>query len=168
MLKRKNKTCITCGENYTFCTGCSEFDHLPRWMAMYHNENCKELFDITTGYLCGHISADEAKDRYEKCDLSYKEKLRDKIQKSIDELLVVNEVATEYCEELNAISDSFEIIQNNDINNDNNDVIDVVKGYLDPVSLDVEKLPVKRRKTSKIKYVKQDDQNLNSDFIWGI
>ena len=71
--------------------------------------------------------------------------------------MVVNEVATEYCEELNAISDSFEIIQNNDINNDNNDVIDVVKGYLDPVSLDVEKLPVKRRKTSKIKYVKQDD-----------
>ena len=115
MLKRKNKTCITCGENYTFCTGCSEFDHLPRWMAMYHNENCKELFDITTGYLCGHISADEAKERYEKCDLSYKENLREKIQKSIDELLINSEIIVEFNDQLNTISDSFETISNGDI-----------------------------------------------------
>ena len=156
MLKRKNKTCITCGETYSFCTGCAEFDHLPRWMAMYHNENCKELFDITSSYLCGHITASEAKKRYERCDLSYKESLREKIQNSINELLA--DETKEDVGMVNTISDSFEPIDINVINEELNVDIEInIKEVLDTSSEYVKEIPEKRKKTSKIKYVKQED-----------
>ena len=45
-MKQNNKTCICCGEIYTFCTGCGQFDNEPRWKAIYHNETCKDIFII--------------------------------------------------------------------------------------------------------------------------
>jgi hypothetical protein len=53
-------------------------------MNIFHNENCKKLFDITNEYGSGKITAEEAKDRYSKCDLSYKNKLDKAIVKTID------------------------------------------------------------------------------------
>ena len=156
MLKRKNKACITCGEIYSFCTGCAEFDHLPRWMAMYHNKNCKELFDITSSYLCGHITASEAKKRYEECDLSYKEKLREKIQNSINELLV--DETKEDIDIVNTILDSFESVDMDVINDESNADIELnLKEVSNTASEYVKEISEKRNKTSKIKYVKQED-----------
>lgn len=86
-MKQNNKTCICCGEIYTFCTGCGQFDNEPRWKAIYHNETCKDIFIIVSDYLQKAISKEEAKNRLLKCDLSYKEKLHKKIQEGIDELL---------------------------------------------------------------------------------
>ena len=83
---RSDKTCICCGEKYKFCLHCSEYDSLPRWMNIYHNENCKKLFNITTEYKTKNISAQEAKERYDKCDLSYKYKLHKSIVDAINEV----------------------------------------------------------------------------------
>lgn len=92
-MKQNNKTCICCGEVYTFCTGCGQFDNEPRWRAIYHNETCKDIFIIVSDYLQNAISKEDAKERLLKCDLSYKNKLHEKIQKGIDELLYEEKVA---------------------------------------------------------------------------
>lgn len=84
MRQKNNRTCLCCSKTYTFCLHCSDYDHLPRWMNIFHNENCKKLFDITNEYLSGGITAEEAKERYSKCDLSYKNKLDKSIVKAID------------------------------------------------------------------------------------
>ena len=85
-MRRIEKTCICCGEKYEFCFNCSDYDNLPRWMNIYHNENCKDLFNITSDYLAGNITAEQAKEKYEKCDLSYKYKLHESIKKAINEV----------------------------------------------------------------------------------
>lgn len=83
-MKKDNKICLCCGIRYTYCPSCSEFKSKPRWMTMFHNENCKELFDTTTSYNAGSISAEEARDRFDKCDLSYMETLKPAIIDAID------------------------------------------------------------------------------------
>ena len=86
-MKLNNKTCITCGVKYTFCTGCGQFDTEPRWKAIYHNETCKDIFIIVSDFLQNAISKDEAKERLLKCDLSYRNELHEKIQNGIREIL---------------------------------------------------------------------------------
>ena len=67
---RNNKTCILCGKKYSYCSGCAEFDHLPRWMECYCSENCKDIFNILSGYNMKHKTKEEAKSLLEKCDLT--------------------------------------------------------------------------------------------------
>ena len=67
---RNNKTCILCGKKYSYCSGCAEFDHLPRWMECYCSENCKDIFNILSSYNMNHKTKEEAKTLLEKCDLT--------------------------------------------------------------------------------------------------
>lgn len=67
---RNNKTCILCGNKYSYCSGCAEFDHLPRWMECYCSENCKDIFNILSSYNMNHKTKEEAKALLEKCDLT--------------------------------------------------------------------------------------------------
>lgn len=84
MVRRNNKTCIVCSKQYTFCTGCSEFDSEPRWKAIYCDENCKKLFEYASGFLAGEITKAQAKAGFDSCDLSYKASIHPSIQKAID------------------------------------------------------------------------------------
>lgn len=88
MRKRNNKTCIVCGKVYTFCNSCNEDRMKPAWMGIYHNENCKKLFETATDYLSKDINKDEARDRFNSCDLSYKKDLHHKIVEAIDEVMI--------------------------------------------------------------------------------
>jgi hypothetical protein len=94
-MKKNNKKCICCGEVYTFCTGCSEYDKYPRWMAIYHNENCKNLFNISSDFLAGELSKEEASTRLKDCDLSYKNKLHHSIVDAIDKIQKNDAIKTE-------------------------------------------------------------------------
>ena len=67
---RNNKTCILCGNKYSYCSGCAEFDHLPRWMEIYCSENCKKIFNALSSYNMNHKTKEEAKAILEKCDLT--------------------------------------------------------------------------------------------------
>lgn len=93
-MSRGKRKCICCGEEYNFCPHCSEYDSLPRWMGMYHNENCKKLFETTNRYLLKTITAEEAKIQYSECDLSYKYKLKKTIVNTINE---VNRLTKKKC-----------------------------------------------------------------------
>lgn len=98
-MKKNNKTCIVCGEKYTYCNSCEAFYNLPTWMAIFHNENCKDLFTITSDYLSNTLDKDEAIERLNKCDLSYKDKLHKEILKAVNELTDV-EIKAEVIEKV--------------------------------------------------------------------
>ena len=90
MMKKNNKTCICCQKKYTFCLNCSDFDHLPRWMAIYHDENCKKISDVVSNYNFNHITKEQAREILDQCDLSNKENFNKMVKETIDEIYINN------------------------------------------------------------------------------
>ena len=86
MTRKNNKTCICCQTKYTFCPNCSDFDHLPRWMTIFHDANCREIFNTLMYYNSNDITEEEAKTILDKCDLSKKETFAKKIKEDIDKI----------------------------------------------------------------------------------
>lgn len=86
MVKKNNKKCIVCGKVYTFCPSCAEFDNYPRWLSIYHDENCKNIFTATSDYLAGDITDEQARKILDTCDLSKKKNFHHTIIKAIDKL----------------------------------------------------------------------------------
>ena len=66
MMRTNNKTCIVCGEVYTYCPNCAQFAHLPKWKNIFHNENCKKLFETVSDFKQNEITIDEAKEKIKK------------------------------------------------------------------------------------------------------
>lgn len=87
MAKRKfERTCSCCQTKYSYCPNCSEFDKLPRWMDAYCSENCRELYNITAGWINDWLDKDEEIARLEKADLSRIDKFPEWMQKVISEM----------------------------------------------------------------------------------
>jgi hypothetical protein len=86
MAKQNNRKCICCATEYRYCNTCSEDKSKPAWYAIYCSENCKKLFQAVSGYLANAVNIEETKARFDNCDLSYKNKLKDKFIEVIDEV----------------------------------------------------------------------------------
>ena len=86
MIKKNNRKCICCQKEYSFCPNCSDYDNLPRWMTIFHDENCKEIFNTVTSYYDKSITKDKAKERLDKCDLSNKYTFKESIKSAIGEI----------------------------------------------------------------------------------
>lgn len=84
MAKKNNRKCICCSVEYRYCNTCSEDKMKPIWYTIYHNENCKDIFNIASDYLAGAITKEEARYKFDLCDLSYKNKLHNKIVEAIN------------------------------------------------------------------------------------
>ena len=84
MAKKNNRKCICCSTEYRYCNSCSEDRTKPVWYTIYHNENCKNIFDTASDYLAGAITKEEAGQKFDACDLSYKHKLHNKILEAIN------------------------------------------------------------------------------------
>lgn len=89
---KNNKTCICCSTRYTYCSGCHEFNHLPTWMAIFHDENCRTIYNATS--MWGKVPSDEIKAVLDKCDLSNKDSFHPAILKVINEIYPANKVET--------------------------------------------------------------------------
>lgn len=86
MKYKNNKKCIVCGEVYTYCDNCAEFINQPAWKNIYHDANCKEIFNVVSDYLAGILPCAEAKIRLAKCDISNSEHFHPSIAKAIEEI----------------------------------------------------------------------------------
>ena len=86
MAHKNNKKCICCSEEYRYCGRCGDYANYPTWMNIFHNENCKNIFNTTSAYLAGDITKEEAKIKFDTCDMSYKKNLKTEIIKVIDEV----------------------------------------------------------------------------------
>lgn len=102
------RECITCKTHYEYCTRCSEFDHLPKWMWMYCSDNCRTIFNVATDYHAGDMNKEEAMEKLSNCDLSKREQFNDSVARVLDKLFeqessdakVEKVVANEISEEL--------------------------------------------------------------------
>lgn len=92
-MKKDNKTCILCGKKYSFCNRCEEYDHLPRWMAIYCSDNCRVIFNEISAYNMKLRSKKDAAKNISECDLSRKDEFNAQCQKYINEILDIKEEA---------------------------------------------------------------------------
>lgn len=89
-MRKNNRRCIVCGKEYNYCPSCSEAN-TPSWKSIYHDENCKKVFAVASWYLSGSITKEQAKSKFEKCDLSKKYLFNAEIQRAINETMVKKE-----------------------------------------------------------------------------
>ena len=66
----KTRICSVCGNSYKYCPKCKEYESLPTWMFAFCSENCKNIYNVTSNYEDGLISADDVKKILKKLDLS--------------------------------------------------------------------------------------------------
>lgn len=82
-MSRKTRECYLCGEKYQYCPTCSQDRMKPSWMAEFHNENCKNIFDICTRFNMQLMSKAEAQAALNTCDLSNKVNFKDYVQRDL-------------------------------------------------------------------------------------
>ena len=59
----KNRTCISCGEKYSYCPDCSRVAALePVWRSEFCSESCMTLWTTLTKYNMDFLTKDEAKE----------------------------------------------------------------------------------------------------------
>ena len=94
-MARRQRECYLCGSQYNYCPTCSQDRTKPAWMAEFHSENCKDIFDICTRFNMQLLTKEEAVKALEKCDLSNKLNFRPSVQNTLSNLLKVEEVIAE-------------------------------------------------------------------------
>lgn len=89
-----NRVCKTCGKKYFYCSNCHVKN--PQWMLMWHEENCKNVFEIVSAFVQGQISKNTAKQRLQKCDLThlytFKENIRNYVEDILEEERIVRKI----------------------------------------------------------------------------
>ena len=84
-----NRICKTCGVKYFYCSNCDKTLQSPQWMLMWHEENCKNVFEIVSAYVQKQIDKVTAKERLSHCNLknlySYKENIRKYVEEILEE-----------------------------------------------------------------------------------
>lgn len=80
---RRSRECYLCGSKYEYCPSCSQDKNKPTWMAEFHSESCKNVFDICTRFNMKLLTKAEAKTALEKCDLSNKKSFKDYVQRDL-------------------------------------------------------------------------------------
>ena len=80
---KRNRSCYLCGQDYQYCPTCSQDRMKPSWMAEFHSENCKNIFDICTRFNMKLLTKEEAKVALEQCDLTNKANFKDYVQRDL-------------------------------------------------------------------------------------
>lgn len=88
-MAKKNRVCLTCGEKYSYCPNCNR--KAPSWMAEFHAENCKNIFQICTQYNVGLLNKEDAQEALNACDLSNKESFKFCVQNDFANIFAEDE-----------------------------------------------------------------------------
>ena len=81
---RRNRSCYLCGTDYKYCGTCSQDRTKPSWMSEFHEENCKNIFDICTRFNMNLMSKSEAQEALKSCDLSNKANFKSYVQHDLE------------------------------------------------------------------------------------
>lgn len=84
MTKRK---CLACGKEYDFCPRCEAAKETP-WMITFDRNECKEIFNVVSGYNMGISTLNDVKtvlDKYNIADVSvYQGNVKDVLMQAQD------------------------------------------------------------------------------------
>lgn len=94
-MARRDRNCYLCGEHYKYCPTCSQDRTKPSWMAEFHSESCKNIFDICTRFNMDMMSKTEAQKALNKCDLSNKANFKSYVQCDLENIFKVDESIAE-------------------------------------------------------------------------
>ena len=83
-MAKKNRECSTCGTKYSYCPNCNRKS--PSWMTNFHDENCKNIFQICTQYNVGLLTKEQAQEALNACDLSNKENFAECIKRDFENI----------------------------------------------------------------------------------
>lgn len=82
----KQRTCISCGKKYDYCPNCGNFSKYPKWMTEFCSEECKEVFNIISGYNIGVKSDDDVKKVISKYNVNDYSKFSGSIQNTLNSI----------------------------------------------------------------------------------
>lgn len=85
-MAKRDRKCYLCGEKYKYCPTCSDDRMKPAFMAEFHTENCKNIFEICTRFNMNLMSKSEAKTALEQCDLSNKANFKTFVQRDLENI----------------------------------------------------------------------------------
>ena len=91
-MSKANVTCKTCGKEYFFCSHCEKSLNSPQWMLMWHDLNCKKVFEIASDYVQKRISKSEARSRLKDCDMSVYYTFKENIRIILEEIMAEDKV----------------------------------------------------------------------------
>ena len=82
---RKNRKCICCSTEYTYCHECNGSDRLkPSWYSEFCSEDCKDLWLTATKFNMGMIEKKDTKDMISALNLKDKSEYVKCIQRDLE------------------------------------------------------------------------------------
>lgn len=86
-MAKSNRKCVICGSEYYYCShSCTDSLGKPSWMASFCSDNCRNIYNATAKYNMKKLTAEEAKEILDNCDLSNKENFVSSTKKLIEEI----------------------------------------------------------------------------------
>lgn len=82
---RADRNCTVCGDHYLYCR-CAEYAHLEPWHDAYCSANCKDLYNITAGWINGWLDKEVELGRLNAADLSKVDRFPQWMQDTIKEM----------------------------------------------------------------------------------
>lgn len=82
-----DKICATCRSSYNFCPKCNKDKDKPLWYFTFCSQNCHDIYETTSSFENGNISADEAKLQLNNLNLSKLDNFGESYKKSINKIM---------------------------------------------------------------------------------
>ena len=91
MAKRGERYCIVCGTKYEYCPNCGKGNVKDTWKFNYDSEECRDIFKVCSAFAFNHISAEEAKKKLSKYNLSDTSRFKEDIRINISAINAAKE-----------------------------------------------------------------------------
>ena len=85
----KNKKCMCCGQNFSYCPDCNRADALkPTWASTFCSETCATLWTTLTKFGMGMTSKEDVKSTISKLELKPMESYAACVQRDYAKVMV--------------------------------------------------------------------------------
>lgn len=81
------RKCLLCQKEYKYCPYCAEDAYKPKWMFLFHDENCSEIFDVLQRHEQNFYTDEEAIQRLKKLDLTVLENSTQSVKNQVQKIL---------------------------------------------------------------------------------
>jgi hypothetical protein len=111
MANSKLRRCCVDFNEYTYCPHCKEDNPNETWRFCFCSEKCRDIYNITSSFEDGRLTANEAKAQLDKLNLSNIENFGESYKNSIAKIMTEeNVVITPVIEENKIIEEPLENI----------------------------------------------------------